>query len=179
MADQKQVLCDHEKRCQVYSQKDLAAFLGIDPSTIQQWVRAGFPRLRAGKNRFAYCIPCAVAWRLEGRDVKAEAVAALDDLIAGGGDSPALERYRLARAKHAELDLEVRKGALVPREEIRNGLGRFASIIRQLGERLGRRYGPESARSLNDALDDCQRVVDDVFGDAATDGLELCTDDSR
>ena len=170
IVDSRNILCDHEKRCVVYSQKDLAAFVGIDPSTIQQWVRAGFPRSKAGKNRYAYCIPCAVAWRLEGRDVKAEAAAALDDLMAAGGDSPALERYRLARAKHAEMDLEERHHALIPREKVRNGLGRFASILRQLGERLGRRYGPSAAQSVNDALDDCQRVVDDEFGDSGLHG---------
>jgi phage terminase Nu1 subunit (DNA packaging protein) len=164
IGDPKHLLCDHEKRWTVYSQRDLAAAVGVDQSTVQQWVRAGFPRTKAGKNRFAYCIPCAVAWRLEGRDVRAEAAAALDELMAGGGDSPALERYRLAKAKHAEMDLEVRKNSLVPRDKIRNGLGRFASILRQLGERLGRRHGPEAVRSLNDTLDDCQRVVEDEFG---------------
>ena len=166
IADSRNVLCNHEKRWTVYSQKDLASAVGVDPATVTQWVRAGFPRTKAGKNRYAYCIPCAVSWRLEGRDVKAEAVAALDDLMAAGGDSPALERYRLARAKHAEMDLEERKHTLIPRDKIRGGLGRFASILRQLGERLGRRYGPGAAQSINDALDDCQRVIDDEFCDS-------------
>jgi 3-hydroxyisobutyrate dehydrogenase len=34
---------------------------------------------------------------------------------------------------------------------------------RQLGERLGKRYGPEVIGSVNDALDDCQRVINDEF----------------
>lgn len=160
------MLCDHEKRWTVYSQRDLAAAVGVDQATVQQWVRAGLSRSKAGKNRYGYCIPCAVAWRVSGRDVKVEAAAALDDLMVTGGDSPALERYRLARAKHAEMDLEVRKHSLLPRDKVHSGLGRFASILRQLGERIGRRYGPDAARSLNDALDDCKRVVEDEFGDS-------------
>lgn len=167
IADSKHILCEHEKRWTVYSQRDLAAALGVDQSTVQQWVRSGLARTKAGKNRFGYCIPCAVAWRLDGRDVKAEAVAALDDLMAGSGSgsSPALERYRLARAIAAEWDNETKKRSLVPRDKVRSGLGRFASILRQLGERLGRRYGPEAVLSVNDALDDCQRVIEDEFGD--------------
>jgi phage terminase Nu1 subunit (DNA packaging protein) len=168
IADSRHILCHHEKRWTVYSQRDLASAVGVDQSTVQQWIRAGFPRTKAGKNRFAYCIPCAVAWRLSGRDVKAEAVAALDDLMAGAGAgaSPALERYRLARAIAAEWDNEQKKGSLVARDKVHDGLGRFASILRQFGERLGRRYGPDAARSVNDALDDCQRVVNDEFGDS-------------
>lgn len=87
-----------------------------------------------------------------------------DGLVVEGGDSPNLERCRLAKAQLLELELQQKKGVLLPREKVRSGLGRFAAIIRQLGERLGKRHGPEVFGSVNDALDDCQRVIDDEFG---------------
>lgn len=170
-------MCDHDSRWTVYSQKDLASAVGVDPSTVSQWVRAGLPREKAGKNRHRYCIPCAVAFRLrsvESMQSQPGALSIEDELLAGSSDSPALERYRLARAKLSELELEERRESLIPRDRVRNGLSRFALILRQLGERLGQRYGPEATLSVNDALDDCQRVVDDEFG-----GNGLQHDNSR
>ena len=160
-------MCDHDQRWVVYSQKDLASAVDVDPSTVAQWVRAGLPRSSAGKNRFRYCIPCAVAFRMRGLESPAPAPGSLtaeEEMLVGAADSPALERYRLARAKLSELELEERRKSLLPRDRVRTGLSRFAVILRQLGERLGQRYGPEATSSVNDALDDCQRVVDDEFG---------------
>lgn len=159
-------MCEHDKRWTVYSQKDLASAVDVVSSTVSQWVRSGLPREKAGKNRYRYCIPCAVAFRL--RDLESPPTPGTlsdeEEMLIGGSDSPALERYRLARAKLSELELEERRKSLLPRERVRSGLSRFAMILRQLGERLGRRYGPEAAASVNDAVDDCQRVVDDEFG---------------
>lgn len=159
------VECEHAKRWAVYSQRDLASALAVDQGTITQWVRMGLRREKAGKNRWRYCIPCAAKFARDRAQAAAKDPLPIDDeLIAMGGDSPALERYRLAKAKLAEMDIEQRRNALVPRDRIRSGLGRFAQILRQLGERLGQRYGPEATASVNDALDDCQQVIDDEFG---------------
>lgn len=82
------------------------------------------------------------------------------DPLLSDGDSPALERYRLAKAKLAELDLEHRKGDLIDREKCRELMGRWSVIIRRMGERLGKRYGNDATLSVNDSLDECQKVVD-------------------
>jgi hypothetical protein len=52
----------------------------------------------------------------------------------------------------------------VPRDRIREALGRIAAIWRQFGERFGRRHGPEATASVNDMMDDCQRLIDNEFG---------------
>lgn len=155
--------CGHEKKWTVYSQKDLASAVGVDPSTVAQWVRAGLPRVSAGKNRYAYCIPCAVAKRLESAPVD-RGSQSLDDLIAAGGDSPNLERLRLAKAQLAEMELAAKRKSVMPRDMARSALGRVASLWRRYGERLGKRHGPEELASFNETLCEAQQVIDDEFG---------------
>jgi len=79
------------------------------------------------------------------------------------GDSPGLERYRMAKAKHAELDLELRRGTLIEVGAARDILARWASILRRAGERISK-MNPESARIQIAALDEC-RIVIQEFGE--------------
>ena len=51
-----------------------------------------------------------------------------DPLMQGSG-SPALERYREERAAMARLDRLEREGNLLPRDEVRESLGRVSSIL--------------------------------------------------
>lgn len=80
------------------------------------------------------------------------------------GDSPALERYRLARAKHAELDLALRCGELIEVAKCRDILARWASVLRRGGERIGRMH-PEAGRALSESLDECESIVREIGAD--------------
>jgi hypothetical protein len=108
-------------------------------------------------------------WRARGGDLL---TGSDDPLLAVGGDSPNLERYRLARAQLAELELETKRGSVFPRDVARSVLGRIASLWRRYGERLGKRHGPEEVVSFNETFQEAQRVIDDEFGngDISTDG---------
>ena len=66
--------------------------------------------------------------------------AANGDPLLTGGDSPGLERYRLAKAKGAEMDLEIRERTHVNANEIRAELLRFAGVIRSAIENCQRRF---------------------------------------
>jgi hypothetical protein len=88
-----------------------------------------------------------------------------DDPLMQGSGSPALERYREERAALARLDRLAREGNLIPRSETRETLGRIAAILRSAGDSLQRQFGPEAAEVLYEALDDCGREVDRVFGE--------------
>lgn len=90
-----------------------------------------------------------------------------DDPMLGGGTSPALERYRLANAQKAELDLEERAGELVQRARVRDTLLEFAAILRGAGETLGRLHGPEALDILDEAIGDCEALVTRAFGGSA------------
>lgn len=87
-----------------------------------------------------------------------------DDALMQGSGSPALERYREERAAMARLDRMEREGQLLPRDEAREALGRIAAIIRGAGDSLQRRFGPEAADVLFEAMDDAEREIDRMFG---------------
>ena len=89
-----------------------------------------------------------------------------------GGSSPALERYREERAALARLDrldrLE-RENVLLPRDQVREALGRIAAVLRAAGESLQRQYGGGAAELLHEAIDDAEREMKRTFGEEQTD----------
>lgn len=143
------------------SQAELAEACGVSLATIAHWARLGMP----GKQG-RYDLREVFRWsRTVGPCSHTKQKADPDDqLLAEGGDSPGLERYRLAKAALAELELEERKGSLLSREKVRGALIRWASIVRRLGELLAKRFGNEASGAINNALVECQRVTDDEFG---------------
>ena len=88
-----------------------------------------------------------------------------DPLLQGGPASPALEAYRVERAALAKLDRMERERLLVPRDDVRQALGRIAAILRGAGDTLQRQCGPAAVEILFEALDDAQREMDRSFGD--------------
>lgn len=93
-----------------------------------------------------------------------------DDPLLSSGDSPGLERYRQAKASLAELELEERRGVLVRVDKVRDILGRWASLIRRLGEHLLKRFGADALQSLRETLEQCDRLKDEfATPDEATD----------
>ncbi len=62
-----------------------------------------------------------------------------DELMQGAG-SPALERYREKRAAIAKLDRLEWEGKLLPRDEVRESMGRIAALRRGAGESLQRQF---------------------------------------
>lgn len=145
------------------SQDEIAAFCGQSIKTVQGWALQGMP----GKKRGNYDLAEVVQWlRQSGpwRQNAKPAFAGSDDplLVGNDADSDGLERYRQAKAALAELDLEERKGQLISREKVRPVLARWAAVIRRCGESLGKVFGASAAEKLNDALDECSRVVDDI-----------------
>jgi hypothetical protein len=96
--------------------------------------------------------------------VNAQKLASDDELMQGDASSPALERYREERARLAQLDRLEREHVLVQRDQVREGLGRIASIIRTAGDTLQRQFGPDAAEILLDSLDDAEQEIERLFG---------------
>lgn len=86
-----------------------------------------------------------------------------DDPLMQGGGSPALEAYREERAKMARFDRLKQEGQLVPRDSVRAGLGRVASILRDACQALERQFGPAAAEIFREALDDAEREITSQF----------------
>jgi hypothetical protein len=95
----------------------------------------------------------------------AQKLARDDDPLMQGSGSPALERYREERAIMARLDRLEREQALIPRDVVRESLGRIAAMLRGAGDTLQRQFGPAAIEILHEALDDAQREVDRSFGE--------------
>jgi len=87
-----------------------------------------------------------------------------DDLMAVDVATPALERYREERAALARLDRLERERMLVSRDEVREGLGRIAMILRGAGDSLQQQYGRGAVELLDEALDDAEREIERLFG---------------
>lgn len=144
-----------------------AAFFGMTPQAIRQTY---FPcmrdsDIRKSANPVVFRVAALIEVMVEKRVAERVIVtsqAPPDELLLEEGDSPALERYRLAKAKLAELDLETRKGQLIERDKARDIFSRWAVLIRRMGERLAKRFGPDAAATVNETLDSCRAAVVEV-----------------
>lgn len=96
-----------------------------------------------------------------GRDLLTWFAQASDDVTLGAPtDSIGLERYRLARAAMAELDLAVRKGELVDVAANKEMLSRWAARLRRCGELLARKFGNDALAIQTDALADMHKIAE-------------------
>lgn len=75
------------------------------------------------------------------------------------------DRLKTAKARLAELELRKQQGELLDRQEVRQLLGRLAVILRGAGATLGRQYGPEAQKLLDEALADFEREVAHGLGE--------------
>ena len=135
---------------------EVADIYAVNMDTVKRWRSEGMP----GKTG-NYILHDISKWlRTEGPWKRFErATPSLDDPLLAEGDSPALERYRLAKAKHAELDLEHRRGELIDRDKCRDVLSRWGTVIRKMGDRLSKRFGLEANQMVGEAIDECQSIV--------------------
>lgn len=85
-----------------------------------------------------------------------------DDVLGDAAvpSSPALERWRLARAKQEEIKLEAVVGDFLARAAVQQFLTTYSSRVRAVGDRLQREGHSEAYRIFEDALDDLDRMVD-------------------
>jgi hypothetical protein len=88
-----------------------------------------------------------------------------EDALLQAPSSPALERYREERAALARLDRLEREGQLLPRDQVREALGRIAAIVRTAGDDVQRQFGAAAGEILYEALDDAKREINHTFGD--------------
>lgn len=102
------------------------------------------------------------AWRQRGVEL-----AYPDEETVTASDTPEMERLKLEhlreRVKLARLEREERDGTLGRRDDMRRGLAQLAEILRGAGERLQREYGRECHELLEEALDDYDRQLVDLF----------------
>jgi hypothetical protein len=115
-------------------------------------------------------LPAVALWLHEFLATHARRLAGVDadDPLLAGASSPALERYRLARAKREELGYERDLGAWLPRTEVHEGLELFAAILRPAIETLQRQFGPAAHALVDDALTEAIHAFHRHFSDPET-----------
>jgi hypothetical protein len=86
--------------------------------------------------------------------LKFSAEASEADLMKGGGNSPALERYRQAKAEREELELSIKRGEVVPLLELGPRLVALAEMGRSRFEAMERAGGPSVRREIETLIDD-------------------------
>jgi len=88
-------------------------------------------------------------------------------MLADGSDSPAMERYRQARAESAELDLALRKGEIIPVDTASEILAISASRIRRATDQLGQAHGENAKLIIEHALDEAEEELEAALGSTA------------
>lgn len=139
------------------SVSELARLCRVHRSTVQSWMRdPAFPQKQAdGFDLFE-----VGQWKgardetqkQAERQPKAKAFPQDADPLLSGYDSPGLERYRLAKAGIAELDLRERQGELMNVAEVREFLDSFADILRRASEQLQRQFGRDALLIVTQAI---------------------------
>jgi phage terminase Nu1 subunit (DNA packaging protein) len=136
---------------------------GRQNNTLQQQAdRYGLPLRGERLNLQAICTAFHDLLRDNAHRLAAETGSGDGDM--SGPSSKALERYRDERARMVKLQREAYEGTLIQREDVRAGFGMLAERLRQAGEVLQRQY-PGAEEILNEALEDCGRVMRKNFGE--------------
>jgi hypothetical protein len=135
------------------SPTELAGFAGVSRQTVYDWMRLpGFPRAPDGSvAKWDLC-----EWYLTRLDPAED-----ESDEPGRGDSPGLERYRLARAAQEEIKLGEMKKAFIDRQWVHANLMELASLIRACGEQLQREYGEDALAILDQAIKEFKGKIDE------------------
>ena len=148
----------------------LAEVLAISTQSIRQSLLPCLPSdaIRGDRPKLVHGPTAVIAW-VQKQSPK-RVVGDADPLMAVTTDSPALERYRTARAEREEIEVKRLRGVLVAVDRVHDFHTRFAGIIRGAGERLQREYGDGPRRVLDEALGDALRVLVECLGDDSDGG---------
>ena len=132
------------------SQKALCEMLDTSRKIVLEWGRAGLPRNADRKktyNLFAVMPWLRNRWNTTPDD---------GEMV---GDNEHTLKYQKHRARMMELQVLEKEEELIPRARCREGILRLAGLLRAMGARLQRAYGPHAQEMLNETLDEFQGVV--------------------
>jgi hypothetical protein len=82
------------------------------------------------------------------------------DPLLSGGTSPALERYRNARASKEELSLAIQRGELAHVADVKQHIGGAIAIVRSALWKLQRDFGVQAYELMKEALDEAAEKIE-------------------
>ena len=146
-----------------YTRRELAELLtatgliDVTQQTLAYWVEQGLPQDEGN----GIDIIQFAAWCLK-RKTRKELAAEDPNLV--GPNSPALERYRLARAKNEELALAHNKEQLVKVAEIKREFQLWAAKLKTGLDAVATRHGPEVSKDIRLAVDEVYSEMERKYG---------------
>lgn len=155
----------------VDTQQEVAAFFGVSDRTINAWRRAA-PYALPG-DRGQYNLKSCFEWWLihgPGRRGKGRPPGKnglgdeFDPLMEVEDSTPALERWRLARAKDAEISLAERRGEIVSVELFQRVVEAAFVPLRRFAEEQIKEHGNGTADAWTEAVEQFTREVESVIG---------------
>jgi len=142
------------------SPSELASFAGVHRTTIYEWAKLpGYPIASDG----TVCKWELCEWFI-GRSMNQGSPGGDGEDDWQSGDSPNLERFRLWRAKIAELEFNEKSKALVSRENMHGFVMRVAGLFRGWLDRLQRQHGEEVYQTGVHLLEDIESETAREFG---------------
>lgn len=153
----------------VGSVTNLAVAMDVSRQTAHGWLKKpDFPEAVDG----TYSVRQVAEWRLL-RDQELERRRAgpapadpnSDDPLLNAGDSVGLERYRMAKAQLAELDLAEREKVMLSAEAVHDGLAIISQAFRKACEAIQRKFGAEAFSILEESVKEAESQINDMFRD--------------
>lgn len=153
-----------------FNRRTMAEIFDCTPAHFDEAIRplAGPDDQRqVGQERQFHARSVMEAWAAAGRSKRKASVTSAEEkeLQPEAGASPGLERFRMAKAELAELDLAVKKSELVSRSDMRDCLAQVSTRITEAADELQRRFGPEAFAVLEDCMADAKVRVGRVLAE--------------
>jgi phage terminase Nu1 subunit (DNA packaging protein) len=153
----------------VDSQAEVAEFFGVSLHTVNSWRKQQVPLPgKSGRNNQAgeYDLKACFDWYIvhgPGRR-KGRVSDEYDPLMDVEDNTPALERWRMARAKSAELDLAERQGQIVSVQLFQEVMQAAFIPLRRFAESQIKEHGNGTADAWAEAVDLFEKEVEGVVG---------------
>ena len=138
------------------TQRDIARVFGIARQTCAQW--SGPQKCPRNEDK-TYNLTDVIQWKMTRLE---------EENCGSENDNPELRRLRTIKANREELKYFEEKKEYVKIEDIRIHLQAFSQMIRQAGATLQKEHGAEAKQVLDDALDRCDAILDQEFGEKKT-----------
>ena len=167
--------------CVVETQAEIAKFFGVSTHTIDAWRRTSPVALPGERGQydlkacFEWWLVHGPARRGKGRP---KGDGDYDPLMDSPEDTPALERWRLARAKDAEISLAERQQQLITVELFRRMIDVAFVPLRQFAEEQIREHGNGTADAWAEAVDRFTHEIESVIG-TDTNGMPGTPEDAE
>jgi phage terminase Nu1 subunit (DNA packaging protein) len=140
-------------------QHELAELFGVTSRTLRDWHSKGLADVRDGQTG-SYDLPAAIAWLVDREDDRS---ALVDEY------REARARNQLAQALLREDELRVKRGELVPVDDVlglvRTPLERVDAQLRTAPRRLSKAWSERLGTSHREALALIRELVEEVRGE--------------